>query len=211
MTLRKEIIEVLTEYNAKFSTKSNTQRLFNLLRTTILVDWVSISWRRTLSEEFIRKFYNKLYWPYISADQKLSENLIRDFSRLVDWKNISQYQKLTEDFVWEFRDRLDWWSVGEKFPDVHVKYLKELKSSTGSWTSDRVWESSPVVEELQAKDCKEVEENLKEVFTCFDGPPEEDIAEVVADLRKRVEAIEEDLSSLIGVVESLVDLVSKGE
>jgi hypothetical protein len=135
-----------------------------------------------LSEEFIRKFYNKLYWPYISADQKLSEDLIRDFSRLVDWKNISQYQQLTEDFVWEFRDRLDWYKLCEKFPDAHADYLAEL----------------------QEEDCKEVEENLKEVFTCFDGPPEEDIAEVVADLRKRVEAIEEDLSSLIDVVEELV-------
>jgi hypothetical protein len=153
-----------------------------------------------LSEEFIRKFYNKLHWPYISADQRLSEDLIREFSRLVDWKNISQYQQLTEDFVWEFRDRVDWYKLCEKFPDAHADYLAELQESTGSWTSDRVWESNTIVEENRV---------LTSDGTWIKGPPEENIAEVVADLRKRVAAIEEDLSSLIGVVESLVDLVAK--
>lgn len=68
--------------------------------------WNHISEHQVLSEEFIRKYQNKVNWIYISVYQKLSEDFIREFQRKVFWPFIFKYQKLSEDFIKEFQDKI---------------------------------------------------------------------------------------------------------
>jgi hypothetical protein len=68
----------------------------------------NIDYLKPLSEEFIRKNKNKVYWSYISYYQKLSEEFIKEFQDKVDWFYISKYQKLSEDFIREFKDKVNW-------------------------------------------------------------------------------------------------------
>jgi hypothetical protein len=68
--------------------------------------WNHISEHQVLSEEFIRKYQNKVNWIIISAYQKLSEDFIREFQRKVFWPFIFKYQNLSEDFIKEFQDKI---------------------------------------------------------------------------------------------------------
>ena len=71
------------------------------------IDWNSISTEQ-LSEDFIRKFQDKVDWSLISACQTLSESFIREFQDKVDWNCISSCQVLSENFIREFEDKVDW-------------------------------------------------------------------------------------------------------
>jgi hypothetical protein len=65
--------------------------------------WNHISEHQVLSEEFIRKYQNKVDWISISVYQKLSEEFIREFKYKVFWPFIFKYQDLSEDFKKEFQ------------------------------------------------------------------------------------------------------------
>ena len=75
-------------------------------------DWSYIS-KVQLTEDFIRKYQDKVYWYYICIYQKLSENFIREFQYKVNWGNITQYQELSESFIREFKDKVCWYWVCE--------------------------------------------------------------------------------------------------
>ena len=59
-----------------------------------------------LSESFIRKFRDKVWWYNISYYQVLSEDFIREFKDKVDWRCISKKQNLSKDFKKEFKDKI---------------------------------------------------------------------------------------------------------
>ena len=104
--LDKEIKKILKFYN-KDSIKDLTD-----------VDWYNISYYQKLSEEFIRKFKDKVNWYSINYYQKLSEEFIREFKDRVYWYNISKYQKLSEGFIIE----------NIKYIDIgRLKYNKNIK------------------------------------------------------------------------------------
>ena len=65
------------------------------------INWEMVSVHQDLSEDFIRKFSNKVCWRLISYQQTLSEDFIREFSKDVDWSGISYRQELSEDFIRE--------------------------------------------------------------------------------------------------------------
>ncbi len=46
---------------------------------------------------------------YISYNYKLSENFIRKFQDRLDWDLISEWQKLSEDFIREFQNDVNWY------------------------------------------------------------------------------------------------------
>ncbi len=69
--------------------------------------WARIS-HMDVSEDFIRKFQNKVYWSAISYSQTLSEQFIREFQDKVDWYFISSHQKLSENFIMEFQHKVNW-------------------------------------------------------------------------------------------------------
>ena len=72
------------------------------------VDWEWISQYHHLSEDFIREFKDRVYWGCISSYQNLSEDFIREFKYRLRWVCISKYQHLSEDFIREFANRVDW-------------------------------------------------------------------------------------------------------
>jgi hypothetical protein len=86
-------------------------------------NWNNISKYQILSEDFIRKFKNKVNWEYISQYQKFSKDFIREFQDKVNWSMISTYQKFSEDFIREFQDKVNWRRVSkcQKFSEDFIR------------------------------------------------------------------------------------------
>jgi len=90
------------------------------------VDWFSISKFQKLSEPFIREFQDYLEWDLISFYQKLSDEFIREFKNKVDWSYISTYQKLSVEFIREFKNKVDW-SLISKHQKLSEEFIREFK------------------------------------------------------------------------------------
>lgn len=69
-------------------------------------DWEQISAEQCLTEDFIRKFQDKVDWACISDWQELFENFIREFEDKIFWDFLFETQKLSNEFVREFKDKL---------------------------------------------------------------------------------------------------------
>ena len=69
-------------------------------------DWALISEYKYLTEDFIRKFKNRVTWFLISRCQKLSENFIRKFKDEVDWDYICMYQTLSENIIINMNEKV---------------------------------------------------------------------------------------------------------
>jgi len=91
------------------------------------LDWNSISEFQNLSENFIREFQDKLDWNSISEFQKLSENFIREFQNKVNWFYISEFQKLSENFIREFQDKVNWFfiSCNQKLSENFIREFQD--------------------------------------------------------------------------------------
>ena len=63
------------------------------------LNWLKISQKEGLSEDFIREFKNKVYWYEISWHQILSNSFRNEFKDKVDWDWIFWKQKLSDDFI----------------------------------------------------------------------------------------------------------------
>ena len=61
------------------------------------------NYRKILGED-----ESKYNWIYINDCYKLSEDFIRRFKDRVNWYNVSTNQKLSEDFIREFKEEVDW-------------------------------------------------------------------------------------------------------
>lgn len=94
--------------------------------------WIRVSESKSLSEEFIEEFEDKICWGYIclynlsekfiekhidrlnwgsiSFYCKLSESFIRKFNHKMDWQSIAMNQELSEEFIWEFKHKLSFYS-----------------------------------------------------------------------------------------------------
>ena len=46
-------------------------------------------------------------WNFISISRTLSEDFIEEFQDKVDWRFISKYQTLSESFIEKYQDKLD--------------------------------------------------------------------------------------------------------
>ena len=58
---------------------NNQKILLKFIQTNNNVNWINISNKYKLSENFIWKFQDKVYWTYISYSQKLSEKFKSEF------------------------------------------------------------------------------------------------------------------------------------
>lgn len=94
------------------------------------VDWICISERQKLSEEFIREFQDYVDWEDVSEYQELSEDLIREYKDCINWYWISYSQKLSEEFIREFKHKVNWhWiniyqELSDEFRKEFEEYLK---------------------------------------------------------------------------------------
>ena len=95
------------------------------------VYWPCICVFQELSENFIHEFQDKVDWRYISENQKLSENFIHEFQDKVDWHYISAYQKLSENFIHEFQDKVVWYYIS-RFQNLSEKFIREFQDKV-SW------------------------------------------------------------------------------
>ena len=103
----------------------------NEILSTNYNDWSALSCHGGLTEDFIRKFADKVDWFRISGIQHLSEDFIREFQYRVDWERISINQHLSEDFIREFKDRVNWGWISY-FQRLSEDFIREFKDNV-SW------------------------------------------------------------------------------
>ena len=104
----------------------NTLARANEILGTNYGDWVWLSKHEGLTEDFIRKFADKVEWEWISQYQHLSEGFIREFADRVYWYWISKYKHLSEDFIREFADELDWVGIS-LYQRLSEDFIRENK------------------------------------------------------------------------------------
>ena len=95
------------------------------------LDWIWISEKQKLSEEFIENFQDKVDWFYISHHQKLTEDFIEKFQDKVYWFGISLRQKLSEDFIEKFKYR-QWIFLQAQVNLLNFIFKKE-DDKNGNW------------------------------------------------------------------------------
>ena len=59
--------------------------LYKFIQTNNNVNWIYISYNYKLSENFIRKFQDRLDWDLISSNQKLSKEFKEEFKHKIKW------------------------------------------------------------------------------------------------------------------------------
>jgi hypothetical protein len=69
------------------------------------VNWDYISRDQILSESFIIEFKDKIRLKYITVNQKLSEEFIENHSFEIDWISVFGYQDISEEFIWRHKDK----------------------------------------------------------------------------------------------------------
>jgi hypothetical protein len=74
-------------------------------------EWRYLSERYNLSEEFIRKYQNKVDWIEISNCQKLSESFIIEFQDKVNWNLICLKQVLSAEFLIEYQNKINFYHL----------------------------------------------------------------------------------------------------
>ena len=132
------------------------------------VDWGCISANQKLSENFIREFQDKVNWLCISAQQKLSEAFIREFQDKVDWDWISIYQKLSEDFIREFKNEVDWDYIS-KYQKLSNEFTEEFKDKLDLNKIKESWHYKTTEEKKQAVIATELYECHEDYFIAYKG------------------------------------------
>ena len=79
----------------------------------------------TYSEDFMRKYADKIDWSFISIGNRLTEDFIREMKDYVDWGKLSTWKKMSEDFMREFKDKLNWNTVS-RYRKFSFKFIKEF-------------------------------------------------------------------------------------
>ncbi|KAF2905105.1 hypothetical protein ILUMI_01089 [Ignelater luminosus] len=94
--------------------------------------WFDVAEALIFSEEFIKEFNKgEMIWYYICKRQELSEEFIRKYKDRVNWFAVSRYQKLSQDFLIEFRDRIKWGVVSV---DLSEELIREHKDEV-NWNA----------------------------------------------------------------------------
>lgn len=98
------------------------------------VNWIAVSkWQLHLSQDFIRKNWDKLNKPLLSRHTTFSESFLREFKDEIDWEMIIHTQKISINIMREFRDILPWdfiyqyqeqfkYSFCDKYEAVHKQF-----------------------------------------------------------------------------------------
>jgi hypothetical protein len=73
------------------------------------IHWYAFSQNKTLTNDVIRKYKDKLFWPEITK-LGLVEELIYEFEPYMDdisWRNVSCFSVLSDEIINKFADKLD--------------------------------------------------------------------------------------------------------
>ena len=125
--------EVITVGNKSVTNKikiieeiKDIEKFFDNNINNFEVDYYMLSRYQKLSESFIKKYKDKVYWNYISIYQTLSEKFIEKYIDKVDLYLISIYQKLSEEFIEKHYYKVDWYwisiyqKLSEPFIEKHI-------------------------------------------------------------------------------------------
>jgi phosphoribosylanthranilate isomerase len=147
--ISKEIEDICKLYNIKFDPTLSEDFIRKFKNK---VNWHNISIHQKLSEDFIREFKDEIDWYYISMYQKLSESLIREFKDEVNWYYISRHQKLSENFIKKFKDRVHWNRISE-YQKLSENFIRESKDKVS-------WYCIPVYQKLSEDFIKEFKDRV---------------------------------------------------
>lgn len=92
------------------------------------IKWFNI-YQPILPEDLMIKmadFQRTCDWMYVSERQKLSEDFIEKFRCKVDWDKISKYQKLSEKFIKKFTQKVNWWYI-IYYQGTSVEFIEKYK------------------------------------------------------------------------------------
>jgi hypothetical protein len=91
-----------------------------------------------LSEDFMRRFGDKLNWRKVSDHQKgLTESFIRENADRVHWDRICQRIQMSVDFIEEFQDKVIWdyiWSYQKKLPTDFIERHTKGQHGRVDWS-----------------------------------------------------------------------------
>lgn len=78
------------------------------------IDWCALSKCVKLSENFVRKYQDKIYWNNLSANNECNFSLdfISEYKDKWNWFYICDYKSLPEDFIRQHIDYINWNRVG---------------------------------------------------------------------------------------------------
>ena len=86
------------------------------------VNWIAVSkWQLRLSQDFIRRNWDKLNKPLLIRHTTFSESFLREFKDKLDWELILQSQDLTLNFVRQMKDEIPL--------DLAFKYQNQFRYS----------------------------------------------------------------------------------
>lgn len=88
------------------------------------IDWDEISENENIREDFIIKFQDKLNWELISKHQNLRESFIRTYKNNCYWPIISIYQNLSETFIKDFAYSVCWPMIFQ-YQILSEKFIRE--------------------------------------------------------------------------------------
>ena len=85
-----------------------------------------------LSEDFIRKFQDKVDWFWISVYQELSEDFILEFKNMLDLWEISKTQKLSDDFIRKHQNLIRWSGLANNIyisDEIKQQFKKRIETT----------------------------------------------------------------------------------
>ena len=77
-------------------------------------DWTILCGNQYMTEDFIRKFDNRVNFATLLSHKSLSEKLIEDYCwsfEYTEWKNVWEYQKMSIEFIEKHIDHADWYFI----------------------------------------------------------------------------------------------------
>ena len=77
-------------------------------------DWTILCGNQYMTEDFIRKFDNRVNFATLLSHKSLSEKLIEDYCwsfNETEWKNVWEYQKMSIEFIEKHINHADWYFI----------------------------------------------------------------------------------------------------
>lgn len=78
-----------------------------------------------LSDNFIRRYSDKIDWTILCTNNELSLSIFREFPNKIDWKAMSKID-LNPDFIEEFSEKLDWRRVS-KYSILEEEFIRRFE------------------------------------------------------------------------------------
>lgn len=116
--------------NKELEEQKKVRKLERLTKDLTPEGWRLLSAQMdTYSEDFMRKYADRLAWQFLSIGSRLTESFMREMEDYVDWSNVSTWGKLSENFMRQNADKLNWIHISryQKFSwDFIIEFHKKI-------------------------------------------------------------------------------------